>query len=123
MNYFCVNLHNIKIKLYICREERNKVLKTKKKIMKTIILIGSLFALVSCKKEQSTFVYTYRYTTEQSEQYRKENQLKEFFVTSLTESNKILSSTEIENERVFLRESKANKNIVVKTDTLYFTAK
>jgi hypothetical protein len=31
MNYFCVNLHNIKIKLYICREERNKVLKTKKK--------------------------------------------------------------------------------------------
>lgn len=31
MNYFCVNLCNIKIKLYICREERNKVLKTKKK--------------------------------------------------------------------------------------------
>jgi len=31
MNYFCVNLHDIKIKLYICIEERNKVLKTKKK--------------------------------------------------------------------------------------------
>jgi hypothetical protein len=91
--------------------------------MKRMILIVAVFALVSCKKEQSTFVYTYRYTTEQSEQYRKENQLKEFFITSLTESNKILSSTEIENERTFLRESKANKNIVVISDTLYFTAK
>jgi len=91
--------------------------------MKTIILIGSLFALVSCKKEQNTFHYTYRYTTDQSEEYKKENNLKEFFITSLTESNKILSSSEIETERTFLRNSKANKNIVVISDTLFITAK
>lgn len=91
--------------------------------MKTIILIGSFFALVSCKKEQSTFHYTYRYTTEQSEQYRQENNLKEFFITSLTESNEILTSSEIETERNFLRSSKLDKNIIVKTDTLYFTSK
>ncbi len=88
-----------------------------------MILIVSVLTFASCKKEQSTFIYTYRYTTEQSEQYRKENKLKEFFITSLTESNKILSSTEIENERTFLRESKAKKNIVVITDTLFITAK
>jgi hypothetical protein len=90
--------------------------------MKTIILILSILTFASCKKEQSTFHYTYRYTTEQSEQYRKENKLKEFFVTSLTESNEILSSSEIENERIFLRGSKAKKNIIVINDTLYFTA-
>jgi hypothetical protein len=91
--------------------------------MKTIILIVAVLTFTSCKKEQSTFIYTYRYTTEQSEAYKKENQLKEFFITSLTESNKILSTTEIEKERIFLRESKANKNIFVINDTLYFTAK
>lgn len=91
--------------------------------MKTIILIGSLFALVSCKKEQNTFHYTYRYTTEQSEQYRQENKLKEFFITSLTESNKILTSSQIEDQRTFLRNSKLNKNIVVISDTLFITAK
>lgn len=90
--------------------------------MKTITLIVAVLTFASCKKEENKFIYTYRYTTEQSEQYREENQLKEFFVTSLTESNKILSTTEIENERTFLRESKVNKNIVVITDTLYFTA-
>ncbi len=91
--------------------------------MKTIILIVSILTFASCKKEKSTFHYTYRYTTEQSEQYRKESKLKEFFVTSLTESNKILSSSEIETERTFLRNSKANKNIVVISDTLFITAK
>jgi len=88
-----------------------------------MILIAAVFALVSCKKEQNTFNYTYRYTTEESEEYRKENKLKEFFITSLTEFNEILSSTEIENERTFLRESKAKKNIVVINDTLFITAK
>ena len=91
--------------------------------MKTIILTLAVLTFASCKKEESTFHYTYRYTTEQSEQYRKENNLKEFFITSLTESNKILSSSEIETERTFLRNSKANKNIVVISDTLFFTAK
>jgi hypothetical protein len=91
--------------------------------MKTIILILSILTFASCKKEQSTFHYTYRYTTEQSEQYRKENNLKEFFITSLTESNKILTSSQIETERTFLRKSKANKNIVVISDTLFITAK
>ena len=91
--------------------------------MKTIILIVSIFALVSCKKEQSTFNYTYRYTTQESEQYKKENKLKEFFVTSLTESNEILTSSQIETERTFLRNSKANKNIIVISDTLFITAK
>ena len=91
--------------------------------MKTIILIVSILTFASCKKQQSTFHYTYRYTTEQSEQYRKENKLKEFFITSLTESNKILSSSQIETERTFLRNSKANKNIVVISDTLFITAK
>ena len=91
--------------------------------MKTIILIIAVLTFASCKKEQSTFHYMYRYTTKQSEQYRKENKLKEFFVTSLTESNKILSSSEIETERTFLRNSKANKNIVVISDTLFITAK
>ena len=90
--------------------------------MKTIILIMSILTFASCKKEQSTFHYTYRYTTKQSEAYRKESQLKDFFITSLTESNKILSTTEIENERIFLRESKLNKNIVVISDTLFITA-
>ena len=91
--------------------------------MKTIILIVSILTFASCKKQQSTFHYTYRYTTEQSEQYRKENKLKEFFITSLTESNKILSSSQIETERTFLRNSEANKNIVVISDTLFITAK
>ena len=91
--------------------------------MKTIILTLAVLTFASCKKEQSTFHYTYRYTTEQSEEYKKENNLKEFFITSLTESNKILSSSEIETERTFLRKSKANKNIVVISDTLFITAK
>jgi hypothetical protein len=90
--------------------------------MKTIILIVAVLTFTSCKKEQSTFHYTYRYTTEQSEKYREENKLKEFFITSLTESNRILSSTAIEKERTFLRGSKANKNIVVISDTLFITA-
>jgi hypothetical protein len=91
--------------------------------MKTIILTLAVLTFASCKKEQNTFHYTYRYTTEQSEEYKKENNLKEFFITSLTESNKILSSSEIETERIFLRNSKANKNIVVISDTLFITAK
>lgn len=91
--------------------------------MKTIILIVSILTFASCKKEQSTFHYTYRYTTEESEQYRKENKLKEFFVTSLTQSNEILTSSEVEIERIFLRNSKLNKNIVVISDTLFITAK
>jgi hypothetical protein len=91
--------------------------------MKTMILIVAVLTFASCKKEQSTFHYTYRYTTEESEQYRKENKLKEFFVTSLTESNEILTSSEVETERIFLRNSKVNKNIVVISDTLLITAK
>lgn len=91
--------------------------------MKTIILIIAVLTFASCKKEQSTFHYTYRYTTEQSEQYKKDNNLKEFFITSLTESNKILTSSQIEAERTFLRKSKANKNIVVISDTLFITTK
>ena len=91
--------------------------------MKTIILTLAVLTFASCKKEESKFHYTYRYTTAQSEQYRQENNLKEFFITSLTESNKILSSSEIETERTFLRKSKANKNIVVISDTLFITAK
>lgn len=91
--------------------------------MKTIILIASVLTFASCKKEKSTFHYTYRYTTEQSEQYKKDNNLKEFFITSLTESNEILTSSQIEAERTFLRKSKANKNIVVISDTLFITAK
>ena len=91
--------------------------------MKTIILIIAVLTFASCKKEESTFNYTYRYTTEQSEQYRKENKLKEFFITSLTESNEILTSSQIETERIFLRNSKVNKNIVVISDTLFITAK
>ncbi len=88
-----------------------------------MILIVAVLTFASCKKEQSTFHYTYRYTTEESEQYRKENKLKEFFVTSLTESNEILTSSEVETERIFLRNSKVNKNIVVISDTLLITAK
>ena len=91
--------------------------------MKTIILIIAVLTFASCKKEENKFLYTYRYTTEESEQYRKENKLKEFFVTSLTESNEILSSSQIEQERTFLRNSKASKNIAVITDTLFITAK
>jgi hypothetical protein len=91
--------------------------------MKTIILILVVLIFASCKKEQSTFHYTYRYTTEQSEAYKKENKLKEFFVTSLTEYNEILTSSQIENERTFLRESKAMKNIFVISDTLFITTK
>jgi hypothetical protein len=83
--------------------------------MKKIILIGSIFTfLISCKKNEN-FIYKYQYTTTKSQEYKK-------IVSSLSNYDHQLNSSEIESERIFLRSSKENLfNEKVLNDTLIFT--
>lgn len=79
--------------------------------MKKVILTLGIFAtLTSCKKE-SNFIYKYAYTTEQS---NKANRI----TTSLANYDHLLSPSEIEAERILIRQS---KNTKVLTDTLILT--
>lgn len=79
--------------------------------MKKVILTLGIFAtLTSCKKNEN-FIYKYSYTTEQS---NKANRIS----TSLANYNHLLTPSEIEAERIIIRES---KNTKVLSDTLILT--
>jgi len=85
--------------------------------MKKIILISAtILTLISCNKRKDKFMYKYEYTTEQSEQYSKQNKY-EIKNTSLTDYKEILTEEQKEKERKFLRLS---KKVKVLKDTLYF---
>ena len=77
---------------------------------KVILIFGIVASLTSCKKE-SNFIYKYSYTTEQS---NKANRI----TTSLANYDHLLTPSEIEAERIIIRES---KNTIVLTDTLILT--
>jgi hypothetical protein len=83
--------------------------------MKTFLLIIGVF-LISCSKQK--IIYKYQYTTQQSEEYRKENKMKNFYVTSLGGYDKILSASEIEAERLRYR---VGAPAVVISDTFFIT--
>lgn len=83
-----------------------------------ILLIAELIliflCLTSCKKNE-TFIYKYSYTTESS---LKVNRI----TTSLSNYDHLLNSSEIEAERLLIRESKKNllnENVI--KDTLILT--
>lgn len=83
--------------------------------MKKVILTLGIFAtLTSCKKNEN-FIYKYAYTTEQS---NKANRIS----TSLSNYDDQLSPSEIEAERLLIRQSKESLlNTKVLTDTLILT--
>ena len=79
--------------------------------MKKVILILGIFAsLTSCKKQEN-FIYKYAYTTEQSNKAKR-------ISTSLANYDHLLSPSEVESERILIRQS---KNTKVLTDTLILT--
>lgn len=84
--------------------------------MKKVILIISVISLISCNKQKSKFMYKYEYTTEQTEEYSKQHKYN-IKSTALGDYTKILSSEEIETERIRLRRT---KNTQVLTDSLYY---
>ena len=85
--------------------------------MKKIILISAtILTLISCNKRKDKFMYKYEYTTEQSEQYSKDNKYK-IKITSLSDYKEILTEEQKEKERKILRLS---KHVKVLKDTLYF---
>lgn len=61
-------------------------------------------------------MYTYRYTTQQSEEYSKKNKY-QIYNTSLSDYDKILTPEGIEKERNFLR---STKNVEILKDTLFY---
>ena len=81
---------------------------------KVILTLGIIASLTSCKKQEN-FIYKYSYTTEQSEQAKRT-------VTSLANYDHQLSTSEIQAERILIRESKETLlNTKVLTDTLIIT--
>lgn len=88
--------------------------------MKTILLIIGI-TLISCSKVKNRFIYKYQYTTEQSNQYKESAKMKDFFVTSIGEYNKILNTSEVEAERVNYRNKYKANSIKIISDTFYIT--
>lgn len=85
--------------------------------MKKLTLIAIiLIMLISCNKRKEKFMYKYEYTTEQSEQYSKDNKY-DIKITSLSDYKEILTEEQKEKERKVLRLS---KHVKVLKDTLYF---
>jgi hypothetical protein len=81
---------------------------------KAILIFGIIASLTSCKKNE-TFIYKYSYITEAS---LKTNRI----TTSLSNYDHLLNSSEIEAERLLIRESKNNLlNDNVIKDTLILT--
>lgn len=81
---------------------------------KVILILGIIATLTSCKKQEN-FIYKYSYTTEQS---NKANRI----TTSLANYDEKLSTSEIEAERILIRNSKETlTSQKVLTDTLFIT--
>jgi len=81
---------------------------------KLILTFGIIASLTSCKKE-SNFIYKYSYTTESS---LKANRT----VTSLANYSEQLTPSQVQAERILIRESKKsllNENVL--SDTLILT--
>jgi hypothetical protein len=81
---------------------------------KLILAFGIIASLTSCKKE-SNFIYKYSYTTEAS---LKANRT----VTSLSNYGEQLTPSQVQAERLLIRESKKsllNENVI--SDTLILT--
>jgi hypothetical protein len=83
--------------------------------MKAIFLTLSILALLTSCKKNENFIYKYSYTTEQS---NKANRI----VTSLSNYDHKLNTSEIEAERILIRGSKETLlNTKVLNDTLIIT--
>lgn len=83
--------------------------------MKKLILTFGIFALLTSCKKQENFIYKYSYTTDASQQAGRT-------VTSLANYSEQLTPSQIEAERLLIRESKKNLlNENVLNDTLILT--
>lgn len=81
---------------------------------KVILILATITTLTSCKKNEN-FIYKYSYTTEQSNKASK-------IVTSLSNYDHQLNTSQIEAERIIIRQSKETLlNVKVLKDTLILT--